>query len=198
MVPLPLPSDPQRGIAVQRAATEHAKAVEAANTLGKLGDISHVRHLEGDLRRFLEDHPDPDRNVFVMMRFADTAPMNQIYQAMKDALAEVGMTAVRADDRDYTGDLWSNIEVYLTGCAYGIAVFEDVDQRDFNPNVSLELGYLMGRGKRTLLLKERRLPRVPSDVVHRLYKEFDIFDIDASIKPEVGRWISVDLGLKFP
>ena len=59
--------------------------------------------------------------------------------------------------------------------------------------MSLELGYLMGRGKRTLLLKEKRLPRVPSDVVHRLDKEFDIFDIDSSIK----RWISVDLGLNF-
>lgn len=194
---LPLPTSALLGVAVQRAAAEHAQEVETMTTLGKLGDISHVRHLEKDLRRFLEDHPDPDRNVFVMMRFANTVQMNQIYQSIKDALAEVGMTAVRADDRDYTGELWSNIEVYLTGCAYGIAVFEDVEQRDFNPNVSLELGYLMGRGKRTLLLKERRLPRVPSDVVHRLYKEFDIFDIDASIKREVGRWISVDLGLRF-
>lgn len=26
-------------------------------------------------------------------------------------------------------------------------MFEDVEQRDFNPNVSLELGYLMGRGE---------------------------------------------------
>lgn len=103
------------------------------------------------------------------------------------------MNAVRADDRDYTGELWSNIEVYLTGCQYGIAVFEDIDQRDFNPNVSLELGYLMGRGKRTLLLKEKRLPRVPTDVVHRLYKEFDGYDIENSIKREVGQWITRDL-----
>lgn len=194
---LPLPTNALRGVAVQRAAAAHAQEMETMNTLGKLGDISHIRHLENDLRRFLEDHPDPDRNVFVMMRFADTVQMNQIYQSIKDALAELGMKAVRADDRDYTGELWSNIEVYLTGCKYGIAVFEDVEQRDFNPNVSLELGYLMGRGKRTLLLKEKRLPKVPSDVVHRLYKEFDIFDIDASIKREIGRWISVDLGLKF-
>lgn len=197
VVSLPLPSSPQRGIAVQRAATIHAQEMESMNTLGKLGDISHVRHLENDLRGFLEDHPDPDRNVFVMMRFANTPQMNQIYQSIKNGLAEVGMRAVRADDRDYTGDLWSNIEVYLTGCKYGIAVFEDIEQRDFNPNVSLELGYLMGRGKRTLLLKEKRLPKVPSDVVHRLYKEFDIFDIDTSIKREIGRWIRVDLGLKF-
>lgn len=87
--------------------------------------------------------------------------------------------------------------MYLTGCQYGIAVFEDAEQRDFNPNVSLELGYLMGGGKRTLLLKEKRLPRVPSDVVHRLYKEVDIPDIDSSINCEIKRWISVDLGPNF-
>lgn len=197
VVSLPLPGSPQRSTVAQRVAAEHAREMETMNTLGKLGDISHVRHLENDLRRFLEDHPEPSRNVFVMMRFADTVQMNQIYESVKGALAELGMNAVRADDRDYTGELWSNIEVYLTGCQYGIAVFEDVEQRDFNPNVSLELGYLMGRGKRTLLLKEKRLPRVPSDVVHRLYKEFDIFDIDTSINREIKRWIGVDLGLNF-
>lgn len=195
VVALPLPGDPLRSVVVQRAAAEHAREVETMNSLGKLGDISHVRHLEKDLRRFLEDHPEPSRNVFVMMRFADTPQMNQIHASIKSTLAGLGMNAVRADDRDYTGELWSNIEVYLTGCQYGIAVFEDIEQRDFNPNVSLELGYLMGRGKRTLLLKEKRLPRVPSDVVHRLYKEFDIFDIDTSINREITRWISVDLAL---
>lgn len=197
LVSLPLPDDEQRTAKIEVASTKHAKEVETMQTLGKLGDFSHVRHLEPYLRKFLEDHPEPGRNVFIMMRFGDSPQMKQVHAGIVAALAEHGMNAVRADDRDYTGELWSNIEVYLTGCQYGIAVFEDVDQRDFNPNVSLELGYLMGRGKRTLLLKEKRLQRVPSDVVHRLYKEFDIFDIENSIKREVGRWISVDLGLRF-
>ncbi len=190
---LPLHTDPQRAAKLEAVARAHAKEVETVNALGKLGDIQHVRHLDNDLRRFLEDHPDPNRNVFIMMRFSDTPQMQQIHQAIVAGLKEHGMNAVRADDRDYTGELWSNIEVYLTGCQYGIAVFEDIDQRDFNPNVSLELGYLMGRGKRTLLLKEKRLPRVPTDVVHRLYKEFDGYDIEDSIKREVGQWVTRDL-----
>jgi len=190
---LPLPNNPQRIAILHSIAVAHSKEIETLNALGKLGDIQHVRHLENDLRRFLEDHPEPSRNVFVMMRFSDTPQMKQIHRAIVDGLKEHGMNAVRADDRDYTGELWSNIEVYLTGCQYGIAVFEDIDQRDFNPNVSLELGYLMGRGKRTLLLKEKRLPRVPTDVVHRLYKEFDGYDIENSIKREVGQWITRDL-----
>lgn len=193
LVSMPLPTDPQRSAKVEAAAAAHAKEVDTMNTLAKLGDFEHVRHLEPYLRAFLEDHPDPSRNVFIMMRFGATAQMKQIHDAIVAGLAEHGMNAVRADDRDYTGELWSNIEVYLTGCAYGIAVFEDIEQRDFNPNVSLELGYLMGRGKRTLLLKEKRLQNMPSDVVHRLYKEFDGFDIENSIKREVGTWITRDL-----
>lgn len=196
VIVLPRPEDPARAALVNAAATLHTREVETMHSLGKLGDISHVSHLERYLRQFLQDHPDPNKNVFVMMRFNDTVQMKAVYQTIKSALSVRGMTAIRADDRDYTGELWSNIEVYLTVCRYGIAVFEDIDQRDYNPNVSLELGYLMGRGKRTLLLKEKRLPRLPTDVVHRLYKEFDMFDIEASIEREVGRWIDVDLGLR--
>lgn len=128
-----------------------------------------------------------------MIRFSDTPQMQQIHQGTVEGLEEHGMSAVRADDRDYTGELWSNIEVYLTGCQYGIAVFEDINQSDYNSNVSLELGYLMGLGKRTLLLKEKRLPELPTDVVHRLYKEFDGYDIENSIKREIGEWTTKDL-----
>ncbi len=193
VISLPLPTDPQRAAKIESVASAHVKDIETMNTLGKLGDIQHVRYLENDLRKFLEDHPEPRQNVFIMMRFSDTPQMNQIHQAIAVGLEEHGMNALRADDRDYTGDLWSNIEVYLTGCHYGIAVFEDIEERDYNPNVSLELGYLMGRGKRTLLLREKHLPTVPTDVVHRLYKEFDGYDIENSIKREVGKWITKDL-----
>jgi len=82
----------------------------------------------------------------------------------------------------------------MTCCRYGIAVFEDIERRDFNPNVSLELGYMLGRRKRSLILKERRLPNLPADVVHRLYKPFDMFAISDTVSREVNRWIEVDLG----
>lgn len=193
------PDLPNSDISIQAAAHDHVRDVERANALGKLGDLQGVTHLEPQLRQFLAHHPDFDRNVFVMMRFTDTAQMKEIYSAIRDTLAGRGMHAVRADDRDYTGELWSNIEVYLTCCKYGIAVFEALENpdREFNPNVSLELGYMLGRRKRTLLLKEKRLPDLPADVVHRLYKPFDMFDISNSIAREVGRWVDVDLGLKF-
>jgi hypothetical protein len=105
------------------------------------------------------------------------------------------MKGLCADDRVYIDDLWDNIRVYMTGCRYGIAVYEDIDQRDFNPNVAIELGYMLGHEKRCLILKEKRLPTIPADIVGRLYKPWDAFDIEASVSAAVAQWVDVDLGL---
>ena len=191
----PLPDAADRDPVIHGAAVAHVAEVERAARLGRLGDLTGVAHLEAHLREFLNDHPNPDRNVFVMMRFLRSDQLDEVHQAIRDTLAPRGFEAVRADDRDYTGELWSNIEVYMTCSRYGIAVFEDIEQRDFNPNVSLELGYMLGKQKRCLILKEERLPDLPADVVHRLYKPFNMFDITASVVREVGRWVDVDLGL---
>lgn len=195
VVVLPLPGASDVESIVQSAAMHHVVDVERSTRLGRLGDLTGVQHLEPYLREFLNDHPDPDRNVFVMMRFLESAQLDEAHAAIKSTLARRGFHAMRADDRDYTGELWSNIEVYLTGCRYGIAIFEDIETRDFNPNVSLELGYMLGRRKRCLILKEQHLPDLPADVVHRLYKPFDMFNVEASVSREVARWIDVDLGV---
>ncbi len=182
---------------IAQAAAHHAEEVSRSMTFAQLGDTSHVRHLDEHVKTFLADHPSYDRNVFVMMRFNDSPQLEEVFQTIKDTLAAKGMNAVRASDRDYTTSLWTNVEVYLTGCKYGIAVFEDIDVRDFNPNVALELGYMMGRGKRTLLLKEQRLRTLPADVVDRLYKPFDSYHIPTTVAAEVERWIDVDLKLAY-
>jgi hypothetical protein len=192
---LPRPDAPGSSASITAAVNQHLAEVERANRLGRLGDLTGLTHLEPYLRQFLDVHPNPDRNVFVIMRFIDSPQMNEVYSTIRDACSAYGFHATRADDRDYTGDLWSNIEVYMTCCQYAIAVFEDIEKRDFNPNVSLELGYMIGRRKRSLILKEQRLPNLPADVVHKLYKPFDMFKISDSITREVTRWIEVDLGI---
>lgn len=192
---LPFPESPDLDRQLQIVALEHVIEVERTSRLGRLGDLEGLRHLEPYLREFLNDHPDPERNVFIMMRFLASDQLDEAYATIRDTLSARGFSAVRADDRDYTGELWSNIEVYLTGSKYGIAILEDIERRDFNPNVSLELGYMLGRRKRCLILKEQRLPDLPADVVHRLYKTFDMFNVRSSVAREIGRWIDVDLGV---
>lgn len=188
-------ASPSTDGSIQQSAIAHVEAVDQASNLGRLGSLAGFEHLQAPLRAFLADHPDPAKNVFIMMRFLDSERMRSISNAIKGALAERGLHGVRADDRAYTEDLWTNIETYMLGSTYGIAVFEDMEQRDFNPNVSLELGFMIARRRRCLILKEQRLPNLPADVVHRLYKPFDQFQISESIHAQVLQWVNVDLGL---
>jgi len=128
-----------------------------------------------------------------MMRFKPTAQHRAIIETIRASLAANGYDAVRADDKAYVDELWSNIQVYALGCRFGIAVFEDIDAEPLNPNVALELGYMMARRKRTLILKEQRLAALPSDVIGHLYKPFDMFTIERSIRDRVNEWVNVDL-----
>jgi hypothetical protein len=178
-----------------RIAIEQVIEVDRKLVLGRLGDLSGFMHLEPQLRAFLVDHPDPDKNIFIMMRFIGTQQFTDLHRAITTTLAAHGLHGVRADDREYHPDLWSNVETYMLGCRYGIATFEDFEVRDHNPNVALELGFMRARHKRCLILKERTLPSVPTDVVGALYKAFNKFDIEPTVKAQVERWITVDIGL---
>ncbi|WP_344020349.1 hypothetical protein [Pseudonocardia kongjuensis] len=188
-----LPHPPVSQSQVVAAAARHFADVERDMALGRLGNLAGVEHLEPALREFIADHPDPSKNVFVMMRFKENDQMSAIHRSIADSLAKLGFHAIRADDRDYTGELWTNVQVCMTGCQFGIAVFEDIDDRDFNPNVSLELGYMLASQKRCLILKEKRLPNLPADVLHRLYKDFDMFKIEETVAHQLDRWIRIDL-----
>jgi hypothetical protein len=179
---------------VASIASQYVDEVEGSQSLARLGDITGLENQLPALMSFLSDHPNFEKNVFIMMRFDETDQMKAIHSAIIAALADRGFHAVRADDRNYTDELWSNIQICAAGCKFGISVFEDIDHRDFNPNVSLELGYMLGRNKRCLILKEQRLEQLPTDVIHRLYKPFDAFNIEASVRSQVLEWIDTDLG----
>jgi protein-tyrosine-phosphatase/nucleoside 2-deoxyribosyltransferase len=142
----------------------------------------------------LLDYSNPRTNVFLMMRFEPTPQHGEIQQAITEALRDYGLHALRADQREYTPDLWANVRAYMDACSHGIAVFEQINEQDFNPNVSLELGYMLAQGKRCLLLKEQRVPALHVDVVGHLYKPFDSYRITETIAPRVTDWLR-DIGV---
>lgn len=144
---------------------------------------------------FLRDHPNPERNVFLMMRFRSEEQYKSIHTAVVENMAFYGLNVVRADDKDYTGDLWENVCLHMLGCRFGVAVFEEIESREFNPNVALELGFMIAHGKRCLLLKDQRMPRMPADIVGKLYKEFDSYKINPTVASAVDSWAR-DLGLQ--
>lgn len=173
-----------------------AECVELAKraVVARLQLPQGYQHFARFLPAFLADHPDPECSVFLMMRFRPGPQYQEIHMAIRDELAHYGLKVLRADDKDYTGDLWENVALHMLGCRYGIAVFEEIDQREFNPNVALELGFMMALNKRCLLLKDQRMPRMPTDIVGKLYREFDTYKISDTIKASIRRW-ATDLGL---
>ena len=136
-----------------------------------------------------------DRNVFVMMRYRSANHFVQIELSIRKALSHYGLIARLAKDGSVADDLWENITHYMRYSRFGIAVFEDIDEREFNPNISLELGYMYAMNKRCLLLKEKRMPRLPIDICGRIYRDFDALDIQTSIQEQVAEWCSKDLAL---
>lgn len=145
--------------------------------------------LTKSLPRFLQDHPDPNRSAFIMMQFGKTRIHDEIAATIRATLASFGLEGLRADDKDYHDDLFSNVLTYIHGCAFGVAVFERLEGDEFNPNVGLEVGYMRAMSKPICLLKDQTLKTLPTDLVGKLYKSFDPQNAATSIPPQVEKWL---------
>ena len=68
----------------------------------------------------MQDHPVTDDNCFIMMRFGNTVAHRRIADTIKESLAQWDLVVLRADDRQYHDELYSNIVTYMNGCGIGI------------------------------------------------------------------------------
>lgn len=123
------------------------------------------------------------------MQFADTSAHSGIEDAIKGTLKKYGFVGLLARDKEYNEEMLPNIQTYLHGCGFGIAVFERIQQENFNPNVSLEVGYMMGHKKKVLLLKDKTLKLLQTDLVGRLYRQFDVLDPEKTIPLQIESWM---------
>jgi protein-tyrosine-phosphatase len=132
----------------------------------------------------------PESNVFLMTRFRKTAYHEAISEAVAEAVHAFGLELVRADDPNIGESmLWPTVQYCMEACHFGVAVFEDIDEADINPNVSLELGYMMALKRSCLPLKEQRLRKLPADLTGHLYKEFDSFNIKPTVLAQIADWL---------
>jgi len=141
------------------------------------------------IERFRIDHPDAQQCGFLMMKYEGTPPHNRITKVVRETCSRHGIKALRADDKRYADELLPNVRTYMHGCSFGIAVFERLIEDDFNPNVSLEVGYMMARGKPICLLKDSTLTSLQTDLVGRLYESFDTQNPEESIPPVLDKWL---------
>jgi hypothetical protein len=52
--------------------------------------------------------------------------------------------------------------------------------------------------RQVLLLKDIRMPKMPSDMTGKLYRTFDTYNIAQTIHEQISQWAERDLGLKLP
>ncbi|MDP9099581.1 MAG: hypothetical protein M3N48_11410 [Verrucomicrobiota bacterium] len=145
--------------------------------------------IRDSLSLFRRDYPDLGKVAFVMMKFGATKAHNLIYETIQSTLAAKGMTAIRADEKVYHDNLFENVLTYLHGCRFGIAVFERLSGDEFNPNVSLELGYMLALRKPVCLLKDMTLRALHTDLLGRIYRGFDPESPATSIPRELESWM---------
>ena len=148
-----------------------------------------IPELANPLKKFRIDYPDPLKVGFIMMKFDGTRLQKEIVNTLKKEGERLGLSFVRADDKQYSDELLTNIRTYMHGSAFGLAVFERLTSEIFNPNVSLEVGYMMAMNKPILFLKDNTLPKLHTDLVSKLYEEFDNQNPHKSIPVVLRKWL---------
>lgn len=165
----------------------------------------HLNHLQAGLDHFQAHYSDPDKAVFVMMKFPEknaTARdeiLSAIYGKIQDTcFRRFGLFAVRADELAAAQTIWHNAQVHALGCLHGIAVLENKYTDEFNPNIAMEAGFMEALGHRVLLLVEETFPHNRADLQGRIWASFtwgDSKDELETIAESITKWFD---GLRLP
>lgn len=141
------------------------------------------------LKKFYDENKG-HKTAFIMMSFTKTSAHEKIENAIKEICSKHNIRALRADDREYADGLLDNVLTYVYGCDFGISVFERIISDDPNPNVSYETGYFMGLQKPLLLLKDKNLKDLQTDLVGKLYKSFDYLEPEKDLPTQIEVWLT--------
>jgi hypothetical protein len=138
-------------------------------------------------RRLFEK--DENKNVFIIMRYGPEIPFAEISNTIKETLERYGLKAVLARDVVFHMQLWSNIRFCMEHSRYAIAVFERIAQPEYNPNVSLELGFMLALRRHCLILKEQSLQILHTDIIGQMYTSFDSHRVSETVGHAIETWL---------
>jgi hypothetical protein len=153
------------------------------------------------LRDFLQEHPF-DQNVLGMTRFPTGGegeppdPVREGLTVAADVCRAHNLDFHLASDRQLDDDLWTNVAAHMWASRYGIAFLEDIatPKKGLNYNLTIEVGAMLMTGRRTALLKDSSVPKLPTDLVGRIFKEIDL-TAPETVDVALHRWVRDDLGL---
>lgn len=132
------------------------------------GDYIH-RAPFGTPRKSIPHRVDYDGNrkiCFVIMPFMKS--FDGVYFEIKKAVESRGMKCLRADETFGQDILMDTI---MTAIRQAVIVIADISLR--NPNVLYELGCAHALGKKTILLRASGGDKIPSDLCHRQYIQYE-------------------------
>ncbi len=146
------------------------------------------------VEKFVHQYPHFDRNVFVMMPFS-TPISESIFVAVASELENHGLIPLRADKKAFSPALWWNVLTYMLGCSYGVVIYEPINNIPFNPNVSIEAGFMLALDRPILFLANQELQSLPVDFTGYIFKTFDSAPdkLDISSRWAIKDWIRHDL-----
>lgn len=148
----------------------------------------YPKEIEQEVRRIKKDF-EGKRIAFLIMQFGASRFHNEIYDNIQKILLKRDIVVLRADYKEYHSDLYYNILSYIYAADFGIAVFERIDDDLFNPNVAFEVGFMFALNKKVCLLKEKTLRSLPTDIVGKLYRIFDLNSLEDSLEKSLNKWI---------
>jgi hypothetical protein len=176
---------------IEELANQYVKAILEAmkQKIEKISDDAiTIPEIAKEIESFNADHKGK-KTAFIIMQFSKTTAHDKIVLTIKDTLKKHGIIGLRADDKEYADDLFANIKTYMHCCDFGIGVFERILEDNFNPNVSIEVGYMMGLRKNVCLLKDQTLKNLPTDLMGKLYKQFDPQDVEKTLPDQIEKWM---------
>lgn len=152
--------------------------------------LSYPLIISESFNKFNKDNPFFERNAFIMMQFGRTKLHKLIVDSVRKTLKKYDIQGFRADDKQYHDDLFYNVLTYIYGCRFGIAIFERLEDDLHNPNVALEVGYMIALKKPVCLLRDNTLRTLQTDLVGKLYKSFDPQNPGKTIPGQLENWLT--------
>jgi hypothetical protein len=163
---------------------------EDLNNLNTIIDTALSEELNQPLHRFRKDFSTSEKCGFLMMKYEDSKIQTELIDIIKNHFEKKGIKILRADDKWYADDLLTNIQTYMHGCSFGVALFERINTNYFNPNVSLEIGYMMAMNKPILYLKDSTLTSLQTDLIGKLYHEYDFQSPENTLPIVIDKWVT--------
>ena len=178
---------------VARLPPISAAAVTVQQLLPEISDVTNdliPNALLGwvtNMRKFLITHPF-DRNVFVMVAYR--ARLAPLIDRVKQELQRLGLNGIVARDHRITDDLNNPIACLLC-CSYGVAIFDRAETAQMhNPNVVYELGMMQLLKRSCVILKNRQLRKMPTDLLTRLYEDYG--NVNEAITKLQAWWTTIN------